>query len=160
MIETWDFTEPLAGALLRDFLRYSRGMAPTLCLMLQEGFEIQARGVQLLQELDPWLVSKSAVVEWPGSQLAGYAEYREIRYEFFLAEEVANIVADEAPDIYSWSHPRLPEDPHLLRPDRSTWFASTTTERWSWLEVETAERVALVDALPEIAALLRQRAEL
>lgn len=158
-VGTWDFSEPLAGQLFVDFLNYSKAISPSLCLMVQDGFPLCPEGQDTLRTLEPWRKSKTFVRTWPGSEIADFADYGEWRYEMALTTEVVKIVTDRSSNVYGWSHPQLPEDPHLLRPDGSVWFAATTSEKWSWLETRSGEMEGLHKSLPAVAALLQPRSE-
>jgi len=54
-------------------------------------------------------------------------------------------------DLYAWVNPSLPDDPHLLRSDGSTWFASTTTEEVSWFDLSSSELETIRQDWPTLA---------
>jgi hypothetical protein len=56
--------------------------------------------------------------------------------------------------LYGWVQPELPEDLCLLRDEKEAWLVSIAHERDSYLCLSEDERSRLLDALPQLAALL------
>lgn len=61
-----------------------------------------------------------------------------------------------APALLDWMNPELPDDPHLLRHDETTWLGSTTTEQDAWLELSDAEWEVLNRRWPIVIGAVRR----
>lgn len=148
-----DFREPISGDLYAAFLAYSRRIARSMCLIVEDEARMSANVSQVLEQLKPWGLSRELVLEWPGTRIED-CDQAAVRYEFEYSDSVVAVMTGAASSIDSWRSPLLPEDPHLMRADGSLWFGATTTEGWSWLETLPDEMGELLKALPDIVGLL------
>ncbi len=148
-----NFRQPISDDLYRGFLAHSRKVAQSLCVITEDAAGTSGSASELLRQLDPWLLSKTLVREWPGTRIED-PDDTALRCEYRFTDAVVDLMIGATSNIYCWRSPQLPEDPHLLRADGSLWFGATTTEEWSWLEPFPEELEELLDALPAIGDLL------
>jgi len=134
-------------------LTYSLAKAATFCVVQEVDSIPSASTTDFLARLEPWLIETDLVQEWPGSALVD-GEDHVLRYRFDYNAAVVETVISKATNVYAWQSPSLLDDPHLVRRDGSLWFGTTTTERWSWLELLPGELEELTRTVPEVRRLL------
>ncbi len=108
-------------------------------------------GEEALRALAPALLEVREVSEWPGSRLgAGLTtSLRLFRYD----SEVKGVLLMFADSVLDWHNPNLPDDPHLLRRDGSTWLTSSTVDEGEVvLSLTSAEFERLRRMHPNVAA--------
>ncbi|MEV0794081.1 hypothetical protein [Kribbella sp. NPDC050459] len=110
------------------------------------GTRMDEPGRQVLRRLGEHLLEADEVHAWPGSLIVGTST--QDRYLFRLDEESLGVLTTAASSLFDWVWPRLPEDLHLLRADRSTVLGTVAQEDDAWLELTAAEYDAVVGRLP------------
>lgn len=100
-----------------------------------------------LEKLEPWIISKEAKSEWPGTILEGFAA--DI-YTFRLDSDVVSVLQSTANGLYQWEQPDLPEDLCFFRPDGSPILVTISHERDSYLNLTETEAEALVVSIPRL----------
>jgi hypothetical protein len=91
----------------------------------------------VLGRLEPFLVTRESVSNWPGTQLVGTRVSR--RDLFALTPNSIDVLLNAASEFSAWVNPYLPEDLHLVREDGSTVLGSVAQHDDTWLELEDQE---------------------
>src|SRR5215203_6500298 len=118
------FMESVRGPLLEKVLE----LALTPCSTLGFVWRLESyEGLtdRMLASLDASLIGESLVTEWPGTKVGGglATPVRHFRYDAGTKELLGSVSS-----LGSWHNPELPDDPHLLRSDGSTWLGSSTVD--------------------------------
>lgn len=147
------FAQEPRDALYRNVLEAGLTYCNQLGLVIyRRDYESSAQ--EILESLTPFLTEMKDVHEWPGSRLAHGYTARLGTYQYLLpVKEFLELATD---GLFEWQNPDLPDDPHLLREDGSTWLGSTAHEEVAWLEfANTGEFEEFGQMYPDIAASLR-----
>jgi len=75
--------------------------------------------------------------QWPGTTKVALSDAT--RYVFRLTPATSRVLASSASSLFEWHNPRLPEDLHFLRADRSVVLGSVAHENYAWLELADEE---------------------
>ena len=144
------------GSVYRNLLEYALRTCKSVGLIMQvRGRPVPADDV--IVRLEPYLLDRREVNEWPGSQLAfGHRARRDI---FSFGPPVVGIMLSVADGLYDWENVELPDDPHLLRDDGGVWLGTVVHERDAWLELDEDEYRELAAEIPDVAALLQRERE-
>lgn len=147
------FTEEPRGSVYDTLLEVGLTETERLGLIVQKFRSYPPSMEQVLDTLSTYLIDTNDVSEWPGSRLlAGYkVQLRLYRFQ----PPVKDFLQFVATGLFDWENPELPDDPHLLRADGSTWLGCTVHEEDAWLELTSAEFADLQGKAPDLAAILR-----
>jgi len=154
---SYELVRELTNGVLADMFQWAVGVASTVGLVVHsDRVVLGPRALALLERMDPYLVSKAAVTEWPGTQLIGGGRKAILRTYRFTNDSAGFIIA-AADRLYAWVNPDLPEDIHLWRPDNSLLLGTITQEHAAWMNLTDDEYAALVSHAPELAGVLCQQ---
>lgn len=152
---SYELVQELANDLLGRMFQWALDVASTVGLVVHsDRVRLGPRALALFERMDPYLVSKTAVTEWPGTRLIG--ERKAILRTYRFTNAAADSLVAAAERLYAWVNPDLPEDLHLLRRDGSLVLGSITQEHEAWMDLTDEEYASLVSQAPEMAGLLRQ----
>jgi len=99
-----------------------------------------------MKELQPFLIKKEDLSEWPGTRIAGTAPV----FTFQFNPRTARIIKETALSPFDWLQPELPEDLSLLRPDGTPWFVTIAHERDCYFKLTEKEETELTSAIPDL----------
>jgi hypothetical protein len=139
------YKEP-QGELYRDVLTAGLAHASTLGLVFPNSSSTGPS--PSADALGPFLLEEEEVSEWPGT----LSQELRLRRLYELNVAVVEILSATVMNLFDWQMPDRPEDPHLLRADRSLWLGTISHERDAWLELSDAERTAVEEAHPRLAS--------
>jgi hypothetical protein len=108
---------------------------------------------EVLDELHPFLVAREEVNQWPGTGLGPGVTVPMLTYG--LEPAVADIMCARNRQVFDWVQPALPDDPHLLRPDGTVWFYSTTYDEIAGFYLTDTEWNDLREHSPLLANSIR-----
>jgi hypothetical protein len=147
------FAEEPRGAVYDRLLEVGLTESERLGLIVQKFRSYPTSMEKVLDTLSPYLIEMNDVSEWPGTRLVGghTVELRLYRFEPPVKDLLQFIVNG----LFDWENPELPDDPHLLRADGSTWLGCIAHEEDAWLELTTMEFVELQEKASDLAATLR-----
>lgn len=74
---------------------------------------------------------------WPGS--INLTTSDATRYLFRLTPTTSSLLQRSAGSLFEWHNPRLPEDLHFLRSDRSLFLGNIALEKYAWMELSPEE---------------------
>jgi hypothetical protein len=74
---------------------------------------------------------------WPGTTKIVQSDAT--RYLFHLTPATSRILTHSARSLFEWKNPRLPEDLHFMRADRSVVLGNVAHENYAWLELSAEE---------------------
>jgi hypothetical protein len=107
-------------------------------------------GNELLNRLEPFLVTKEERQEWPGTKLLdGFATV----YEFSLNLETAEILKRSVHSIFDWEAPERLEDLSFLREDKTPWFITISHEKDAYFKATEQEMKQLIEKFPQLEEL-------
>ena len=136
--------EPI-GEVYQGLLEHSLTYCDVGLLVARSGTQLREPGTRVLEQLEPFLLSRREESSWPGTTLLYHTAT--VR-RFSWCPETQAVLGSAAEGLYRWREPRLPEDPCLFRPDGSVWLATIAHEHDAWLELSGDEEAALVSAVP------------
>jgi hypothetical protein len=123
-------------------------------VVLRPTVPLAASASTVLHRLNDHEIARREVTEWPGTQLLLGATATLIQYR--MSSRLADLLASMADGLYEWAQPNLPEDLGFLRDDGSTWLASISHERDSYVEMSRTEEERLLDHIPELSSLIAE----
>lgn len=135
------------GELYSKLLFYSLKICNSFILVIRPTVAIKNSAKNVIDELKPYLIEKSAQSEWPGTKLI---DGEALVYYFQLNEGSVKYLLHISESLYSWLHPDLPEDLCLLRPDKTPWLVTIPYERDGYFEITEEERGELQESIPEL----------
>jgi hypothetical protein len=139
----------IAPNVYNALLDCSLGACSSFLLVVQSPDELEPTATAVLTRLQPFAQRTAIEHEWPGTRvpLDGQGV---LVHRFRLTAEAVAVLRDAATAFSDWQEPRLPEDPAFLREDGSTWLGTITHEDNVFLELSSAEKQVLVDAIPDL----------
>jgi hypothetical protein len=138
--KTYDLVDEPIGDDYRALLLCARSQCDTAVLSVDTGRGLDPSGAEVVDRLSPQLRSESRS-----------GEVRLLRYE--LSQACVDVLG-EAPGLFAWQQPALPENLCLLRHDGSPWIVSIAAERIGYVEFTPFEKLLLGRAAPGLAAVL------
>ena len=144
---TYTILEEPTGEMLEQLLICSLSYCETFSVVVRHTIDVAASALQVLEELQPFLVTKLEESEWPGTELL---DETATVCRFKLTKETLGILCHASDSLFSWMQPELPEDLCLFRPDGTPWLVTIAHEKDGYLELSTDEMNYLVTELREI----------
>lgn len=143
----WNLAEEPTGEVLHQLLEYALTQCKQFLLVTQET-ELKESGIQVLKNLEPFLLQKSEESQWPGTLLCGEGAGGATVYQYKYCPESAAIIKGVARGLYDWLGPDLPEDLCLMRSDGSPWLVTISHEKDAYLELSVEEKDDLIAKVP------------
>src|SRR5678815_2421738 len=81
--------------------------ADRFSFVVRDGVSVSKEAIELLQDLNPYLIESKKVSEWAGTKLFG--EQASL-YSFYLNNETAFLLYSKEDNLFKWLLPHLPED--------------------------------------------------
>ena len=147
-----DILEEPRGDVYRGLLKATSQGASRFLFVLRSGEALGETVAALLSTLEPHLVSRENVREWPGTRLLD--ETAEACAYHVNAVTLATI-ENAAPALYHWLHPDLPEDLCVIRPDGSPLLISISHEHDAYLNITERELDEIQRVVPGLVLALR-----
>ncbi|HAW10176.1 MAG: hypothetical protein ABSC16_06610 [Candidatus Dormibacteria bacterium] len=138
--KTYDLVDEPTGDDYRALLLCARSQCDTAVLTVDTTRDLDPSGRAVVERLAPELRSESRS-----------GDLRLLRYE--LSQACVDVLG-EAPGLFAWRQPGLPENLCLLRQDGSPWIVSIAAERIGYVEFTPFEKLLLGRAAPGLAAVL------
>lgn len=110
--------------------------ADEFSFVVREGIRIDEKAAMMVNRMERYLLGTQRVSEWPGTILLwDYAAL--YRYQFNSL--TADVVCKFEDDLYSWLHPRMPEDLVFYK-ERKAIFISITHEKEAYMDIDNEEQ--------------------
>jgi hypothetical protein len=138
--KTYDLVDEPTGDDYRALLTCARSQCDTAVLTVDTARDLDPAGQELVDRLASQLRSETRS-----------GETRLLRYD--LTQECIDLLG-QAPGLFAWRQPGLPENLCLLRPDGSPWIVSIAAERIGYVEFTPFEKLLLGRVAPGLAAVL------
>jgi hypothetical protein len=138
--KTYDLVDEPSGEDYRALLLCARSQCETAVLSVDGRRDLDTSGQEVVNRLSSQLRSESRT-----------GAVRLLHYE--LSQECVNVLG-EAPGLFAWKQPQLPENLCLLRHDGSPWIVSIAAERIGYVEFTPFEKLLLGRVAPGLAAVL------
>ncbi len=117
---------------LKDIVPALLNYADEFSFVVREEIQMEETALMIIEELEQCLVSTQRVSKWPGTTLLwGYA----VLYTYRLNDKTAGVICKFEDDLYSWLHPRMPEDLVFYKQKKSI-FVSITHEKEVYMELD------------------------
>lgn len=121
-----------------DLLDFAATRCESFSLVWRDQFRLENSAYEIKHALKPFLLSNVRTDEWPGTKLIG-GEAIVRRYR--ISGESIKLL-HKAQSLYSWLHPKLPEDLAFYSSGDVLWLASTSHEHLACFfdpDLKTAE---------------------
>lgn len=133
------------GAVLRDLLLLGARQSDQF-LVTKTGMQLSTRAELLLAQLEPHLVDRRDVTEFPGGRLPwGTIEVR----TYQLVPATLDLLLAATPSLYDWQEPDLPGDLTLLS-SGEPWLITMASDRVALLALEPNEFAEVAQAIPAL----------
>jgi hypothetical protein len=139
-------TEP-KGDLYRALIDLGAQRCPTVLLVVRDQRMLGAEAQRILKSLTTLLIDAQEGTQWPGTFLHGD---KAVVYRYRAGTELIEALKSLADGLYSWQHPRLPEDLCFLRSDGTPWLASIAHDGDAYLELTRDELQELFNLEPRL----------
>ena len=140
-------TDEPEGETYKALLKFAMARCHAFSLVWRYKMRPKPANDEILAALSPFLISERDTNKWPGTKLHGKATVR--HYKF--THEVLPVLF-RVDGLYSWLHPKCPEDLALYLPNGDNWLASVAHERLSWLTDTKLTIEELCQAVPNLQA--------
>lgn len=123
----------------------------TASLALRPSLGLSAKAEELLQRLEPFVLSRSESTAWPGTTLL---EGTAIVVTFRFESKVTQLLRQYSDSFLDWQQPELPEDLCLLRRDGTAGLVTIAHEGDAYVTLAQAEIELLRQRDPTLEAVL------
>lgn len=130
-----------------QLLEYAIPYCDSFILVLRHSLDVSPKAIEVLSELEPYLICREERKEWPGTLLLD--ETAQVN-KFSFSPSTAEILAKFGEHLYSWTLPHLPEDLCLIRIDGSPWLVSIAHEQDAFLSLAREEWIELSNSIPAL----------
>ncbi|MEK4104972.1 hypothetical protein NST28_12905 [Paenibacillus sp. FSL R10-2791] len=140
------------GQTYKTLVQVAMEVCDEFILVKRDQMELEPEGVELLEQLQPFLKKVIKDDYWPGTRLMGH--YADV-YFFNCSPEAVDILLSYSTSLYSWVQTRLPDDLCFLKQGQP-WLINTAHERESNLITDVNEEL---NRLEECGLLFRDLSE-
>lgn len=110
--------------------------ADEFSFVVREGIQMDETAVVLIKGMEQFLVNVQRLSKWPGTTLLwDYA----VLYTYRLNDLTADALCKFEDDLYSWLHPRMPED-LIFYKEKKAIFVSVTHEKEAYMNINNEEQ--------------------
>lgn len=151
--KVWDLSMRPSGKMYRPILECAQAYCTMAGVILEDRHRFDATCTDWLASVSEHMIREERVQAWPGTVMTmpdRWAKRVLLRYN----ESVREAFLQGAGSLFDWMNPVLPEDPHLLRQDGSTWLGTIAHENIAWFELAEHEYQAMRQECPLIASAL------
>ena len=142
-----DVKDEPSGERYRALISFAMRHCNRFSLIVRSKHDIDHHCDRVLEHLSEFLVLKSDVSSWPGTELLGSTA---TKYEYVLSTAAGEALCTHTTRLFEWVHPSLPEDLCLLRGNGDAWLTTIAHERDAYLRLSGEELVEFGEALPGI----------
>ncbi len=121
-------TDEPKGKTYEGLFRFAAERCHSFSLVWRRKMGPKPANDETLAALEPFFISEQETGKWPGTKLKGTATVR--HYQF--TRKVMPVLL-RTNGLYSWIHPKYPEDLALYLPNGDHWLASVAHEHLSWI---------------------------
>ena len=130
MANVWVIVEEPTGEIYRNLLELAQTRCSTFSLTRRYGLNFGQSAKLISKSLADYLIEEVESKSWAGTTVGkGLGIVR--KYQITPAS--IQVLAD-ASGLYSWMHPKRPEDLSFYLPDNNTWLWSTAHEGEAFIE--------------------------
>ena len=138
-------TDEPKGETYQALLKFAVARCESFSLVWRYKMRPKPANDEMLAALAPFLISERDTNKWPGTELHGKATVR--HYKF--TRQVLPVLF-RVDRLYSWLHPKYPEDLALYLPNGGNWLASVAHEHLSWITDTKLTVKELRQAIPDL----------
>lgn len=121
---------------LRKILPALLNFADEFSFVVRERVGMEETAQAIIEQLAQYLVSTQRVSKWPGTTLLwDYA----VLYTYRFNEMTAAVICKFEDNLYSWLHPRMPEDLIFYKSKKAI-FISVTHEKEAYMDIDNEEQ--------------------
>jgi hypothetical protein len=133
MADMWTIVEEPIGEIYTNLLTLAPSRCSTFTFTRRYGLNFGQSAKLVTKSLADHLIGEVESKSWPGTTIEkGLGVVRKYR----ITPASIKVLA-EAPGLYSWMHPKRPEDLSFYLPDNNIWLWSTAHEDESFIEDST-----------------------
>lgn len=134
------------GQTYIDLLNFAVSNCESFSLVWRDQLTFEHSAYEIKHALKPFLVSNIRTNKWPGQELLGHEA---IVQRYRVEDESVNLL-HAAGGLYSWLHPRLPEDLAFYTSGDIVWLASISHEHEAWLLDESLRPAEIYAYVPQL----------
>jgi hypothetical protein len=143
-------SEPTNEVYLR-LIDLAQEFCMSFLLVVRPTISLDMAGIELLDMLKSFLLSREDKSSWPGTDL--FDEEKAIVYTYRLCSESANILKKVNNTLYGWVQPNYPEDLCFVKKDGVPWLITISHEHEAFLVLNAEEKEFLSKQIPELTLL-------
>lgn len=144
---TYNILKEPKGTIYQKLIDHALHYCSYFTFTLRHSLQVYKSIEDLINELEPFLLSKKEQSEWPGTKLLSDTA---IVYEYKLSQETVDILQKTTTSLFSWIQPELPEDLCLKRHDKTPWLVTITHEKDGYFLLSSEEKASLVKDIPDL----------
>jgi hypothetical protein len=144
-MKTFDIITEPKDETYRKLILHSLNYCDSFFLIIRPTVSVKETVHKIINELQPYLIEKSAKSELPGIKLHNDSA---LVYKFHLNKETTNYLIKVASKLYSWQLPDLPEDLCLLGKNGEPWLTTISYESDSYLVITEDEKKEILKEIP------------
>ncbi len=139
-----NITDDPKGETYKALLKFAVAHCQSFSLVWRYKMRLKPAEDEMFAALAPFLISERDTKKWPGTELlSGKATIRHYK----VAPQVLPVLY-RADSLYSWQHPKLPEDLAFYLPNGENWLASVAHEKMAWVADSKLSVETLLKAVP------------
>jgi len=146
---TYNLKEMVEGNQYSALLKFSLDLCDRFTLVIRPTLGLNAKAIQAIETLLPFLLSSKDKSSWPGTELlVGKATVNEYTFNRDSLEMILRL----SNSLYEWKQPYLPEDLALIRNDHSLFLGSIAHESDAFMILTRKELDLLRKIIPTLTA--------
>ncbi len=150
---TYTFIVEPTDNLYSQLLEIAQSKCKYALLVIRHTLPMDRTARLALEQLTPFLISKTESNEWPGTILTNSTA---LIYKYNLETESIKVLRKLSTRLYDWKQPNLPEDLCFLKEDDSAWLATTSHEADSYLFLTDQEYFQLLEQFPTLRNVIQK----
>lgn len=153
---TYNLLDDVKGEVYAQLLQHALSCCDSFLLVIRHTIDVNESAQSLLKRLEPFLIKREELSEWPGTQL--FDDTAQVS-RFQLSPATESVLIEVAEGLFSWTQPELPEDLCLFREDGEPWLVTIAHEKDGYLVLSPDESAALTEAIPSLRLAPNQEME-
>src|SRR5687767_7695832 len=141
----YNLSADITGEAYASLLQEALSACESFTLVVRHSMDLDDSERKVLNRLQPFLIAQEEKSEWPGTQLLD-STAQVNSYE--LTPLAAEVLAEAASGLFSWTQPELPEDLCLFRAGGEPWLVTTAHEEDGFMVLSAEEAKALTKEFP------------
>lgn len=125
----YNLSADITGEAYASLLQEALSACESFTIVVRHSMDLDDSERKVLNRLQPFLIAQEEKSEWPGTQLLD-STAQVNSYE--LTPLAAQVLAEAASGLFSWTQPELPEDLCLFRAGGEPWLVTTALRKTAY----------------------------